>query len=121
MIINIHQYQIALFIPSVPFMLQVIWIVFFQMIIGCMLATVIYYWILPTSELRPSESKQSGSKSSSHTTTSLQGFLVGFGFVIPATIFLPYYAIDSFDIRNMGCRLAWCSLPMSTDRGKKCR
>jgi hypothetical protein len=107
LIVFFQQWKIELFIPSVSFMLQVIWIVFLQMILGCILATVIYVCILPNVKQSSTASKALS------TTASLQGFLVGFGFVIPATMMLPYHAIDSFDIRNLGFRLAWCSLPMT--------
>jgi hypothetical protein len=44
---------------------------------------------------------------------SSQGYLVGYGLVIPLALWLPFQAIDWLDIRNVGFRLGCGSLPMT--------
>ena len=45
--------------------------------------------------------------------TSTQGFLIGFGILIPLALVLPFVIIDRYDIRNVGFRLAWVSAPFT--------
>jgi hypothetical protein len=102
-------WKIQILLPSVPFMLQVIWIVFLQMVVGCVLSTILYYWVMVPVKDR---SDQMTTTSPTQKCTT-QGFLVGLGVVIPLTLLIPYMIINEFDIRNLGFRLAWVSLPMT--------
>lgn len=51
--------------------------------------------------------------SSKDGVKSYQGYLLGYGFVIPVSIWLPFQIIESFDIRGVGFRLGLVSLPMT--------
>lgn len=116
---------IQLLMPSIAFMIQVIWIVFLCIILGCILSTILYYGVIVPGRRDEDESSfqaqsavSSEASIKSHctataTTTTSQGLLVGFGVVIPLTLLIPFYAISDFDIRNVGFRLAWVSLPMT--------
>lgn len=42
-----------------------------------------------------------------------QALLVGYGFVIPFSFWLPFYIIDTLDMRNGVFRLAFCCIPMT--------
>ena len=47
-------------------------------------------------------------------TTSTQGVLVGYGLIIPLSLWLPFRVINWLDIRNVGYRLAFGCLPLTT-------
>lgn len=72
----------------------------FQMLVGCLLAAIIYFGILRCQGAEP-------------CTGSTQGFLIGYGIVIPLSLWLPFIMVDWLDIRNVGIRLGFCSLPMT--------
>ena len=61
---------------------------------------MVYYWFLDGVKWQKDPPTN---RKPHHYTTALQGYLVGFGLVIPTILFLFYYAIDSFDICNLGC------------------
>lgn len=111
--LRLHQgWEIQIFLPSIGFTLQVIWIFCLQIMIGCILSTILYFWVLPQRD-KKIEQKIQSQRLLSTMTTSTKGFLFGFGFIIPIALLIPYFAIVSFDIRNLGFRLAWVSLPMT--------
>jgi hypothetical protein len=47
-------------------------------------------------------------------TTSTQGVLVGYGLVIPLSLWIPFQVINWLDIRNVGFRLGFGTLPLTT-------
>jgi hypothetical protein len=126
--LSVLNRDVEILAPSVSFSLLIIWILFLQMMTGALMATVIYYWILPdtTNSSTPQLSKDRSSFSSSSsslssfsskhraiTMTSTQGFIIGFGIIIPIALALPFALVDYCDIRNSGFRLALVSLPMT--------
>lgn len=46
-------------------------------------------------------------------TTSTQGVLVGYGLVIPLSLWIPFQVINWLDIRNVGYRLGFGPLPLT--------
>jgi hypothetical protein len=111
-ILQFNDWTIHILLPSVAFMLQVIWIVFLQMVLGCILSTILYFAVIVPITEEQSVKERSDHSAATQTGTK-QAFLVGFGVVIPLTLLIPYIAINEFDIRNLGFRLAWVSLPMT--------
>jgi hypothetical protein len=69
------------------------------MLVGCLLAAIMYFGIV-----------RQGAKPCAGST---QGFLIGYGIVIPLSLWLPFHMVDWLDIRNVGFRLGFCSLPMT--------
>jgi hypothetical protein len=47
-------------------------------------------------------------------TTRTQGVLVGYGIVIPLSLWIPFQVINWLDIRNVGSRLGFGCLPLTT-------
>jgi hypothetical protein len=47
-------------------------------------------------------------------TTRTQGLLVGYGLVIPLSLWIPFQVINWLDIRNVGHRLSFGCLPLTT-------
>jgi Xylanase inhibitor N-terminal/Membrane bound O-acyl transferase family len=121
LVFQLDVWRIQILFPSIAFMMQVIWIVFLSMMMGCVLSLILYYWVVLPCRTNDNTAQQSHSKVASKTSspapttisTTTQGLLVGFGVVIPLTLLIPYQAINEFDIRNLGFRLAWVSLPMT--------
>lgn len=116
--------------PDVWFSIQVVWILFLQMVMGAMLAVVIYYGILPptmatrteapssspgrhrTTEQRP-QRQGGGRLSPPGQPASLSATLLAYGVVIPVALAAPLVIVDRCDIRNIGLRLAWVSMPLT--------
>jgi len=69
-----------------------------QMLAGALLGVVMYYGIVMGAP--------KGKK-------GVQGYLLGYGFIIPVAVCLPLQIIDYFDIRGVGFRLGLVSLPMT--------
>jgi hypothetical protein len=69
------------------------------MVVGCLLGVIMYYGII-----RQNAEKGEGSS---------QGFLIGYGMVIPISLWLPFQLVDLLDIRSVGFRLGGASMPMT--------
>ncbi|KAG7366200.1 aspartic peptidase domain containing protein [Nitzschia inconspicua] len=113
---HIWEWKVRILPPSVVFMIQVIWIVFLCMILGCVLSTLLFFRVIqPSRRNDPEPTRQQPSQKTTSTPApcTTQGLLIGFGVVLPLTLLIPYHAINEFDIRNLGFRLAWVSLPMT--------
>lgn len=67
-----------------------------QMIVGCIVATIMYYGIVRQSK-----------------SSSTQGYLVGYGVCIPLAMWSSYHLMESLDVRSPTLRLGLCSAPMT--------
>jgi len=77
---------------------------------GCMFGAIIYYGIICQTKNIHSKDKLKKDQTSEFHAAKL---LVGYGIVIPLALWLPFWAIDTLDIQNIGCRLGFVSLPMT--------
>jgi hypothetical protein len=174
--VPLTSYKVWFEPPSIVFSFQIVWILSLQILIGSLLAVIIYYGIyIPTvvavkrtSQVaetsvsvsssvssvsnnnnnnsnnhsnnnnlenhhhhqnqqqqrgaeEPSKSKSIRnhpqslllSSSSSSLSPPISSILLAYGVVIPIALYIPYSMIDQCDIRNIGFRLAWVSMPLT--------
>jgi hypothetical protein len=74
-------------------------IIVFQVLISCILGSIIYFGII-----RNQKPKQ---------MTSTGGFFLGYGLVIPLAIWIPFAVLNIFDIRSKAFRFCFITMPMT--------
>lgn len=79
--------------PSISFWLQMLALMGVHIIVSIGIAAVVYKFII----------QRRGS------TTA---YLCGYGFVIPFALWVPFYVIQCFDLRNQGLRMNLCFTPL---------
>lgn len=107
--------------PNPMFSVMIVWILFLQMVIGSLLAVIIYYGIIIPASQRKFDKytndscrrPQQSTSTSTSTTSFTTGLLFGYGVIVPFTLGLPLWVVDQCNIRNVGFRLGWCSLPLT--------
>mmetsp|Transcript_14946 Transcript_14946/g.19565 ORF Transcript_14946/g.19565 Transcript_14946/m.19565 type:complete len:429 (-) Transcript_14946:192-1478(-) len=98
---DLLHHHVDVVAPNKLYFVQIILILSAQMIVGALLAVVMWFGIIqPKCKKEPS-------------AAAVSPLLVGYGVVIPLALFLPMTAVDVLDIRNVGLRLGCISLPMT--------
>ena len=106
--------SLTLYLPKPIYFAQIITIILIQILICSLLSLVMYQFIIV---IRPSLSDPQSSKGPSadnKTITSSTGLLVGWGFIIPFSLWSPVWLVDTLDIRNVGLRMGCATLPLTT-------
>ena len=89
--------QLDFFVPEWIFFFQVALLVLLQMVTGCILGAVMYFGIVTRQE----------------TSFIQTRYMIGYGVVIPLSLWIPFIICDWLDIRSVALRMSLVSLPMT--------
>jgi hypothetical protein len=96
---TLFNHHVDFLAPNPLFFVQIMTILTLQILAGCCLSVVMYYGIVLVS--------------SKDDRNRLPGYLVGYGLIIPASLMLPFWLLETLDLRNVGYRMGLVCLPLT--------
>ena len=72
-----------------------------------------YYTIVVVKSNNSGQPQQQQQKHQQHYSTTTLSLLIGYGIIIPISIYFPFYIIELLDIRSKSLRLGLCCIPMT--------
>ena len=91
----IHLFgSLAVLPPKLEFWVQLMVLLSMQMMISALFAVVVYKFVVSRSETEPAS------------------YLVGFGFVIPLALYVPFYLLQALDLQSRTLAMALICLPI---------